>query len=73
MTETPDWRGAAEVLRNHAALFDKIADTQPVICGVVCECGPNLEPLACGWARGHDGPHSWSTLPTFPTFPAVTP
>ncbi len=27
----------------------------------------------CGWARGHDGPHSWSTLPTFPTFPAVTP
>ena len=37
------------------------------ICGVVCNCGPNLEPLACGYRQGHGGPHAWSTLPTFGT------
>ena len=35
------------------------------LCGTVCECGPNREPLACGFKRGHDGPHAWATLPTF--------
>lgn len=38
----------------------------PAICGVVSECGPNLEPLACGYPKGHDGAHAWATLPTFP-------
>ena len=37
------------------------------ICGVVCNCGPAGEPLACGYAP-HDATkaHSWATLPTFP-------
>jgi hypothetical protein len=36
-----------------------------VICGITSQSGPNLEPLACGYKRGHDGAHSWSTLPTW--------
>jgi hypothetical protein len=36
------------------------------ICGCVCCCGPNLEPLACGYKRGHDGAHAWGTLPSYP-------
>ena len=42
------------------------------ICGCVCCCGPNLEPLACGYKRGHDGAHAWGTLPTFPAKAAHT-
>lgn len=38
-----------------------------MICGIVCECGPNGEPLACGWPEGHSGPHAWADLPTFVT------
>jgi hypothetical protein len=37
------------------------------ICAILSNSGPNGEPLACGYAPGHDGPHSWSTLPTFPS------
>jgi len=39
--------------------------TKPELCGVISHSGPNREPLACAYAPGHDGPHSWSTLPTF--------
>ena len=39
--------------------------TDDMICGVICNAGPNGEPLACGYPSGHDGVHSWSTLPTF--------
>ncbi len=35
------------------------------ICGIICNCGPNGEPLACGYLPGHDGDHSWATLPTW--------
>lgn len=35
------------------------------ICGVVCNCGPNREPLACGFEPHDDGPHSWASLPTW--------
>lgn len=35
------------------------------ICGTICPCGPNGEPLACGYEQGHNGNHSWATLPTF--------
>jgi hypothetical protein len=42
-----------------------------VICGTVCECGPNREPLACGFPKGHDGAHAWATLPTFPIVSAI--
>jgi hypothetical protein len=35
------------------------------ICGVLCGCGPNGEPLACGYKPGHQSGHSWATLPTF--------
>ena len=64
------WREAADVLRSHAAKFDALAaeadqaEPRP-ICGVVCTCGPNLEPLACGFKVGHSGAHAWATLPTF--------
>lgn len=36
------------------------------ICGIICNCGPNGEPLACGYLPGHEGPHAWATLPTWP-------
>lgn len=34
-------------------------------CTVSCPCGPNREPLRCGYKPGHKGGHSWATLPTF--------
>jgi len=34
-------------------------------CTVICNCGPNGEPLRCGYKPGHAGDHSWSSLPTF--------
>ncbi len=36
------------------------------LCGVISHSGFYGEPLACGYARGHAGNHSWATLPTFP-------
>lgn len=47
-----------------AVLAASRVPSAPGICGVVCACGPNGEPLACGY-EPHDGPHSWVTLPTF--------
>lgn len=35
------------------------------ICGIISHSGPNGEPLACAYAPGHEGVHSWATLPTF--------
>lgn len=35
------------------------------ICGIISYSGPNGEPLACAYAPGHDGAHSWGTLPTY--------
>jgi len=40
-------------------------DGETKICGVVCECGPEHEPLACGFPKGHAGPHAWASLPTW--------
>lgn len=55
----------AELLR--AIKAKGYTTTEPrAICGVVSQSGPNGEPLACGYVLGHDGPHAWSTLPTFP-------
>ena len=34
------------------------------LCCVVSNSGPNGEPLACAYAPGHQGIHSWGTLPT---------
>lgn len=42
--------------------------SQPIkafMCGIVSMSGPNREPLACAYPPGHDGDHSWATLPTF--------
>ncbi len=39
---------------------------RPHACGIVSPSGPFGEPLGCAYPTGHDGPHSWSTLPTFP-------
>ena len=36
-----------------------------VLCGIISMSGPNREPLACAYQPGHDGAHSWATLPTF--------
>lgn len=39
---------------------------EPGICGVICNCGPNGEPMACGYEKGHEPTaHSWSSLPTW--------
>ncbi len=35
------------------------------LCAVISYSGAQGEPLACGYARGHQGAHSWATLPTF--------
>lgn len=37
------------------------------ICGIVSNSGPYQEPLACGYPPGHEGHHSWATLPTWET------
>jgi hypothetical protein len=44
-----------------------VGDTErpDAICGVVCAGGPNGEPLACGYENGHEGVHSWASLPTW--------
>jgi hypothetical protein len=69
--ETPGW---AEFFaeRKQAGMGSfwlppEIAREMPLgfICGMVCTCGPNLEPLACGYKHGHDGEHAWASLPTF--------
>lgn len=36
-----------------------------MICGVVSNSGPNGEPLACGYAAGHEGVHAWASQPTW--------
>lgn len=36
-----------------------------VVCGVASESGTHGEPLACGYPKGHAGPHAWASLPTF--------
>lgn len=45
--------------------LEKLRGSRPVICGILSNSGPNGEPLACGYTPGHDGPHSWGTLPTW--------
>jgi hypothetical protein len=82
VTTATQWREAAIVLREHAIKFEAMADlvsTPPLghgdswaTCGVVSQSGPNGEPLGCGFAFGHDGPHAWASLPTFVGGEAVT-
>lgn len=43
------------------------AEEREAICGVICAAGRLGEPLACAWEPGHNGLHSWATLPTFPS------
>lgn len=51
--------------KNAQALSARLEGTREPLCGVVCNCGPNGEPIACGYADGHDGAHSWASLPTY--------
>jgi hypothetical protein len=69
------WRSAAAALREHASKWEVLANQIPddAICGVVSLSGPNQEPLACGYKAGHDGPHAWSTLPTFSSLASQEP
>src|SRR5215510_520663 len=46
-----------------------VRDQAPEICGVICNCGPNGEPIACGFLPDHEGAHSWATLLTFAATP----
>jgi hypothetical protein len=39
------------------------------LCGVLTQHGP--DPLACGYPRGHTGPHSWSRIATITVNPAT--
>lgn len=42
------------------------------ICGIISLSGINMKPIACGFEPGHEGAHSWATLPTFgPKDPAT--
>jgi hypothetical protein len=50
--------------KNAQALAARLEGGPEPICGVVCNCGPNGEPIACGYVDGHNGAHSWATLPT---------
>jgi hypothetical protein len=63
-TEPPSSGIASRVGRLRQGAGD-VLDSQQTICGVVCNCGPNGEPVACGYAKHDDGPHSWATLPTW--------
>jgi len=38
----------------------------PALCCIGSESGPNREMLLCGYEYGHEGDHSWVSLPTFP-------
>jgi hypothetical protein len=35
------------------------------LCAIISMSGTNGEPLACAYEKGHEGAHSWATLPTF--------
>lgn len=52
-----EWIVCAEAL--------KLIDAAPTICGITSFCGPNGEPLACGYFALHQGPHAWESLPTW--------
>jgi hypothetical protein len=45
--------------------LDPVHGTRHYLCATINNGGPNGEPLACGFPYGHDGPHSWASLPTF--------
>lgn len=35
------------------------------MCGLSGDYGALMEPLACGYPKGHSGDHAWASLPTF--------
>lgn len=43
------------------------------MCGVVCNVGPNGEPVACAYKSNHAGNHSWASIPTFASGTSVQP
>lgn len=44
------------------------------ICGLSGNYGAHMEPLACAYPKDHDGPHAWTSLPTFVNgFPCELP
>lgn len=56
-----------------SAMRDKTADDEALrqICGISGNYGAHLEPLACAYRKGHEGPHAWASLPTFVNGKAV--
>lgn len=46
-------------------LIPVMEQAKRIICGVVSMAGPHGEPLACAYPPGHEGDHSWATLPSW--------
>jgi hypothetical protein len=55
-------RETMETYKRFAVAFAN--DPRRKLCGVVCNAGPNGEPLACAYEPDHRGDHSWATLPS---------
>lgn len=54
--------GLAMVLQDNSFWEE---ECKPFMCGIVSMSGLHGEPLACAYPPGHEGDHSWGTLPTF--------
>jgi hypothetical protein len=62
----PPAQCSVDVERVLAAVAPVSVGDEPGICGVICNCGPNGEPMACGYEKGHEPTaHSWASLPTW--------
>lgn len=44
---------------------ERVRDNQRPMCSVTSLSGALGEPLGCGFKQGHEGAHSWASLPTF--------
>ncbi len=47
--------------------FDSVRPADPPpLCGIVVGSSWH-EPIACAYPPDHDGPHSWASIPAFPS------
>lgn len=61
---------AREALRTAGPPREEPMSEPRQICGVVMHSSWH-EPVACAYKPGHEGPHSWASLPQFPTPNAI--
>lgn len=45
--------------------IERVRGNQQPMCAITSLSGALGEPLGCGFKQGHEGPHSWASLPTF--------